>query len=92
MSAEERERRLKAMQTNAQLNANDRVARLEERRKESAREAAVLIEKAKAAKGSYGVSCCRLFIQLKCFRYSQIILSPDLNLKIINDIEIYTYI
>ena len=56
LSAEERERRLKAMQANAQMNADDRVARLDERRKESAREAAVLIEKAKAAKASCGAS------------------------------------
>lgn len=63
MSAEERERRLKAMQANALLNADDRVARLEERRKDSAREAAVLIEKAKVAKASYGASPRELFVK-----------------------------
>lgn len=54
LSAEERERRLKAMQANAQVNAGERAIRLEERRKENAREAVLLMEKAKAAKASYG--------------------------------------
>lgn len=42
------------MQANAQVNAGERAIRLEERRKENAREAVLLMEKAKAAKAAYG--------------------------------------